>query len=129
MLKPRLVALAAALVTVAAGLAVRAASDGVPAKYAGDLLYTVLLYTLVIAAAPRTRPAWAAAVALGVSWLIEFAQLTGVPAELSARSSIARLVLGSTFNPPDLLWYAVGALLGWVVHTSGNGGKSGTKQE
>ncbi|MFG1876324.1 DUF2809 domain-containing protein [Sphaerisporangium sp. NPDC049003] len=118
MLKPRLVALVAAAVTVAAGLGARAALDGAVAKYAGDLLYTLLIQTLVLAAAPRTRPIRAAGVALGVSWLIEFAQLTGVPAELSARSSIARLVLGSTFNPPDLLCYAAGALLGWTIHTS-----------
>ncbi|WP_248966134.1 ribosomal maturation YjgA family protein [Sphaerisporangium perillae] len=74
------------------------------------------MYTLVLLVAPRTRPVMAAAIALGVSWMIEFAQLTGIPAELAARSLPARLVLGSTFNPPDLLWYGVGALLGWIVH-------------
>jgi hypothetical protein len=105
-------------VTVIAGLAIRAGFDGAIAKYAGDLFYTLLLYTLVIVVAPRTRPIWAAAFALGVSWLIEFAQLTGIPAELAARSTMARLVLGSTFNPPDLLCYVAGALLGWAIHTS-----------
>ncbi len=108
----------AAVVVVGAGLGVRAAVGGPAGKYAGDLLYTLLLYALVIVAAPRARPVRVAAVALGVSWLAEFAQLTGVPAELSARSTLARLVLGSTFNPPDLLWYAVGALLGWALHTA-----------
>jgi hypothetical protein len=41
-------------------------------------------------------------------WLVEFAQLTPYPEELSDRSVLARLVLGSTFNPPDLFWYVVG---------------------
>jgi hypothetical protein len=41
-------------------------------------------------------------------WLVEFAQLSPYPAELSDRSTLARLVLGSTFNPPDLFWYVAG---------------------
>lgn len=46
---------------------------------------------------------------------MEFAQLTDVPARLSADSTAARLVLGSTFNAPDLFWYAVGAAGAWTV--------------
>ncbi|MFC4535801.1 DUF2809 domain-containing protein [Sphaerisporangium dianthi] len=118
MMLRRLVACLAAGATVVAGLGVRAAFEGAAAKYAGDLLYTVLLYTLVLAAAPRLRPARAAGVALAASWLVELAQLTGIPADLAARSPVARLVLGTTFNAPDLLWYAVGALLCWTVHTT-----------
>ncbi|MGN9841444.1 DUF2809 domain-containing protein [Nonomuraea sp. H19] len=106
---PRLpVALVAAL-TVAAGLGVRLLWDGPVPKYAGDALYTVLIYTIVVLAAPRVRPWAAALVAAGLSWAIEFAQLAGIPA-------ILRPVLGSTFNPPDLLWYAVGAGAAWAVH-------------
>ncbi|NUV68979.1 DUF2809 domain-containing protein [Streptomyces sp. CAI-121] len=106
----------AALGTVAAGLAVRAGADGAFAKYAGSALYTVLLCTLVAFCAPRARSLVVAATALGLSWAVEFAQLTGVPAELSAHSTAARLILGSTFNAPDLFWYAVGAAAAWSVH-------------
>lgn len=88
------------------------------AKYGGDALYTVLLLTLVVAAAPRVSPARAAAIALAASWAVEFLQLGPVPAELSRRSALARLVLGSTFNAPDLFWYAVGAGAGWLVHAA-----------
>jgi hypothetical protein len=116
MLPPRLVAAAGAALTVVAGLGIRASFDGAVAKYAGDLLYTLLLYAVIIVVAPRIRPIRAALLAMGLSWLIEFAQLTGVPAELATRSVIARLVLGSTFNPPDLFWYAVGAFAGWAIH-------------
>ncbi|MFH9831938.1 DUF2809 domain-containing protein [Streptomyces sp. NPDC017201] len=112
----RAAALAAALVTVAAGLGVRAAAGGDVAKYAGDALYTVLIHTLVVLLAPRVRPLTAAGVALAFSWAVELAQLTGVPADLARHSTVARLVLGSTFNAPDLLWYAVGAALAWAVH-------------
>lgn len=112
----RAVAAVAAVATVAAGLGVRAGADGAFAKYAGSALYTVLLCALVALCAPRARPAVVAGTALAVSWAVEFAQLTGVPAELSAQSAAARLVLGSTFNAPDLLWYTVGAAAAWSVH-------------
>ncbi|MFD5201310.1 DUF2809 domain-containing protein [Streptomyces sp. NPDC058375] len=114
-LTARAVAAVAAVVTVGAGLAVRAGADGAFAKYAGSALYTVLVCALVAVCAPRARPLVVAATALAVSWAVEFAQLTGVPAELSAHSTAARLVLGSTFNAPDLLWYAVGAAGAWAV--------------
>ncbi|MFD9287427.1 DUF2809 domain-containing protein [Streptomyces sp. NPDC060030] len=113
----RLTAAAAALVTVAAGLGVRSAAGGDVAKYAGDALYTVLIHILVVLVAPRVRPKSAAAAALAFSWAVELAQLTGVPADLARQSTVARLVLGSTFNAPDLLWYVVGAALAWAVHS------------
>ncbi|WP_411080041.1 DUF2809 domain-containing protein [Streptomyces sp. cmx-18-6] len=106
----------AAAVTVATGLAVRAGGDGVFAKYAGSALYTVLLCALLTLCAPRARPITVAGAALALSWAVELLQLTGAPADLSAHSTAARLVLGSTFNAPDLFWYAVGAAAGWGVH-------------
>ncbi|MFF8913626.1 DUF2809 domain-containing protein [Streptomyces sp. NPDC015032] len=112
---PRVAAAGAALLTVAAGLGVRAVAGGDVAKYAGDALYTVLICALVVLVAPRTRPAAAAGTALAVSWAVELLQLTGLPADLSRHSTVARLVLGSTFNAPDLLWYAVGAGCAWAV--------------
>ncbi len=116
--RTRLAAAGAAVVTVGAGLGLRAVAAGDLAKYGGDALYTVLILTLVVLAAPRLRPLPAAGCALAVSWAVEFLQLTQVPAELSAHSTLARLVLGSTFNAPDLFWYAVGAGAGWLVHTA-----------
>lgn len=85
----------------------RAGADGAFAKYAGSALYTVLLCALVAFCAPRARPLAVAGAGLALSWAVEFFQLTGVPAGLSERSGVARLVLGSTFNGPDLFWYAV----------------------
>lgn len=105
-----------AVVTVAAGLSVRSVLDGDLAKYAGDALYALLIFWLVLVVAPRTRAGVAAVVAFAVSVAVELFQLTGVPAELGAHSALARLVLGTTFNAPDLPFYAVGAALGWVLH-------------
>lgn len=104
--------------TVAAGLGVRTVADGAPAKYAGDALYTVLICALVALCAPRARPLAVAGAGLVLSWAVELCQLTGVPADLSRHSAVARLVLGSTFNAPDLFWYAVGAAAAWVGHTA-----------
>ncbi|MBM4826815.1 DUF2809 domain-containing protein [Actinospica acidiphila] len=103
------------MVTVGAGLGLRAVATGDVAKYGGDALYTLMIVTLVVLLAPRSTPARAAGIALAVSWAVELLQLTGLPAELSARSTAARLVLGSTFNAPDLLWYVVGASAGWLA--------------
>ncbi|MFD7256796.1 DUF2809 domain-containing protein [Streptomyces sp. NPDC059874] len=100
------------------GLGLRAVTAGSVAKYGGDALYTVLIMTLVVLVAPRVTPLRAAASALAFSWAVEFLQLSAVPAELSERSVVARLVLGSTFNAPDLFWYGVGAGAGWLVHTA-----------
>ncbi|MFD8686951.1 DUF2809 domain-containing protein [Streptomyces sp. NPDC059651] len=114
--RARAVAAAAAVLTVAAGLGVRTVTDGAVAKYAGDALYTVLICALVALCAPRARPLPVAGAGLGISWAVELSQLTGVPAALSEHSAVARLVLGSTFNAPDLFWYAVGAAAAWAVH-------------
>ncbi|MFF7988859.1 DUF2809 domain-containing protein [Kitasatospora xanthocidica] len=115
-LRARLVAASAAVVTVVAGLGVRAVTDGNLAKYAGDACYTVLLYTLVLLVAPRVRPGRAAVSAAALSWAVELFQLTGLPDAWGRRSTLARLVLGSTFNPPDLFWYLVGAGVAALLH-------------
>ncbi|WP_394840295.1 DUF2809 domain-containing protein [Pendulispora rubella] len=104
----RLVAIAAAFIVLFAGLAVRAWAGGAFAKYAGVALYGSLVYTLVVTIAPRLSPWRAAGIALAFCWAIELGQLTGIPASLATRSKLARLVLGTTFNVPDLFWYAAG---------------------
>jgi hypothetical protein len=121
----RLMALGAAAVTVAAGLGIRVLAQGDVSKYGADAFYTVLVYALSVVAVPRIRPLTAASVALGVSWAVEFFQLSPVPAELSRHSLVARLVLGTTFNAPDLLWYVVGAAFALLVHVSARRRKRG----
>jgi len=108
MWRTRIAALVAAILILAAGLGVRAVTTGAFAKYGGVALYAALVYTLVVLLVPRWRPLWTGLVAVGFCWLVEFAQLTPYPADLSARSGLARLVLGSTFHPPDLFWYVAG---------------------
>jgi len=57
-------------------------------------------------------------VAVGFCWLVELFQLTGLPAQWSDHSVVARLVLGRQFDPADLLWYLVGVLPLVLVHAT-----------
>ncbi|MER5623437.1 DUF2809 domain-containing protein [Streptosporangium sp. NPDC002544] len=116
-LHTRLLAALAAALTIAAGLTVRAVTGGWFGKYAGDALYTVLVYALIVLVWPRITPVRAALGALAFSWAVELAQLTPVPAALSEVSVVARLVLGSTFGAADLVAYAAGAALVASAHT------------
>jgi hypothetical protein len=102
--------------TIAAGLGSRALLSGLPAKIAGDALYTVLVYVLVLVARPDARIRSAFAIALGVSFAVELAQLTPYPAWLSSKHVILRLVFGTTFGFVDLLGYLVGAVFAATLH-------------
>jgi hypothetical protein len=112
--RTRVAAAVAAVVTVGLGLGLVA--RGVVGAWSGGVLYTVLLWELVVLVAPRARPGLAAGVALAVSWAVELSQLSPYPAELARRSVAARLVLGSTFDASDLPWYAVGAAVALLLH-------------
>jgi Protein of unknown function (DUF2809) len=115
-LRARRAALLAVPVTVAAGLGSRALLGGLPAKVAGDALYTVLIYVLVVVVRPGVRLSRAFAVALGVSFAVEIAQLTPYPAWLSSKHVILRLIFGTTFGFVDLAGYVVGAVSAVALH-------------
>jgi hypothetical protein len=108
-LRFRLLVTVATVVTVGLGLVVHALGWGWFGKYAGDALYACLVYLLIVLAAPRIRSRTALVAAIGICWAVEFFQLTAWPAELGAHSTLARLILGTTFNAPDLAVYMVGA--------------------
>ncbi len=79
-----------------------------------DALYAVLMYTVVIFVLPRIRPIMAAGIAYALCVVIELAQVTDGPAALAAAFPPARLILGTTFAPVDLVAYAVGAAVALV---------------
>lgn len=62
----------------------------------------------------------AGTIAVAFCWLVEFLQLTGIPAALSERSVVARLALGVQFDATDLVWYLVGVLPLVLLHTGVN---------
>ncbi|GIF75601.1 ribosomal maturation YjgA family protein [Asanoa siamensis] len=121
--RTRLAAAAAAAGFLAVAFGIRLASGagvldstGALAQRSGTALYASMVYAGVFVLRPATRPPAAAAAAIAFCWLVELLQLTGWPAALSARSLIARLVLGVQFDAADLLWYAVGVLPLALLH-------------
>lgn len=100
----------AAVVTVAAGLSVHLAlPSSVATDIAGDALYAVLIYALVVTLLPRWRPARVAVIAGTFCVAIELFQLTGLPRAWAAVFRPAALVFGSGFDARDLVVY-VGAV-------------------
>jgi uncharacterized protein DUF2809 len=106
----RLLALGAVALILGLGLGIRAVSDGWLAQHSGTVLYAAMIYAGLFALWPRLSPLWAGALAIGFCWAVEFFQLTGVPASLSERSLLARLVLGARFDWTDIAWYPVGVV-------------------
>jgi len=112
----RLLALVSAAFFLAVALAVRALtsgtleSDGPLAQHSGTALYASMVYAGVLFLWPRMSPLPAGTIAVGFCWLVELSQLTGIPAALSARSLLARLVLGVQFDLTDVAWYPVGVV-------------------
>jgi hypothetical protein len=115
-LRARRAALLLVPATIAAGLGSRAVLGGLPAKMAGDALYTVLIYVLVVVVRPGVRLSRAFAIALGLSFAVELAQLTPYPAWLSSKHVILRLIFGTTFGFVDLAGYVVGAAFAVALH-------------
>lgn len=100
----RAVAVITALAVIAAGLAVHLVlPDTAATDIAGDVLYTVLIYVLVVAVRPRLPPVGVGAIAAAWCVAIELFQLTGVPDRLGAAFPPAVLVLGTVFDPRDLV--------------------------
>lgn len=112
----RLVAVGAAVVALAVAFTIRALAGGDLEQFSGTALYGSAVYAAVVFGWPRLHPVKAGAVAVGFCWLVEVAQLTGVPAALSQRSIVARLVLGMQFDPVDLAWYPVGIVPLVIAH-------------
>ena len=100
----------AAALFLAVALFIRAVDDGALRQYSGTALYASMVWAAVLFLWPRLAPLPVGVVAVAFCWAVECAQLTGVPAELSARSLAARLALGVRFDPVDLAWYPLGVV-------------------
>lgn len=100
---------------VAAGLALQFLRGLPGVDAAGTVLYAVAAVCLVAVLFPRLGPAAAAALGAGAALAVEFAQLTPLPGSIVERFAPARLVLGSAFDPVDVLFLVVGALAGLLL--------------
>lgn len=81
--------------------------DSAASDIAGDALYAVAAMCAVVLIAPRLSPIAAGAIALAWCIGIELLQLTPLPAAIASVVPASMLVLGTVFDPRDLLVYSV----------------------
>jgi hypothetical protein len=110
--------LALALATIALGLAVHRGGglDRDVRDFTGDALWGMMVLWWAGFLAPRSSIMARAVAALGFCVAVELSQLLSAPWLDSARATLpGQLVLGSGFDPRDLLAYAVGVGVGVLV--------------
>jgi len=104
------------LVVIVAGLASRRYPSLLPAqlgKYPGDALWALMVMLLFGFAKPRWSIARTAVAALSTSFAVEFSQIYQADWINAIReTTLGHLVLGSGFDPRDLLAYTVGVAIG-----------------
>lgn len=85
-------------------------------KYGGDALWALLVFYAFGFLLRQSTTLQLSFISITFAWAIEFSQLYHAPWIDSIRAMrIGHLVLGSTFNPPDLMAYAVGIAIGAVA--------------
>jgi hypothetical protein len=99
----------AGLAVLASGLAITLVDLRVPRL--GDALYAVLVYLVIAALWPRLRRSAVVVGAAAFCAGIELFQLTDIPAHIGQAVPLARFVLGTSFDPIDLVAYAIGIAL------------------
>lgn len=80
-----------------------------------SVLYVILVGSLVMLVAPRLPSLAVASIAFGFATAIELLQLTGVPQAIVAAIPAAHLVLGNAFDAFDIVAYAGGACVVFVL--------------
>jgi hypothetical protein len=114
--------LALACATIAAGLLVhlRGAALGPAARdVLGDALWALMIAAWAGVLAPRARCRARSLVAYAVCVGVEVSQLYHAPALDAARATpVGHLVLGSGFDPRDLVAYAMGVALAALLESA-----------
>ena len=123
-LRRRAIAFAAAVATIALGLASRRYAEALPdfiAAYAGDTLWALVVYLIATALVPSTSILRRALAALAFAFAIEASQLYHAPWIEEIRANrLAALVVGSGLHWNDHASYALGVAHGAAgeAHTS-----------
>jgi hypothetical protein len=120
----------AAVLVIGLGLLWRSGLFPLPrfiAKYGGDALWALVVFLCLGFVFPRSTTARIGLSAIGFAWSIEFLQLYHADWIDRIRSTdLGSLVLGTTFNRPDLLAYVAGIGLGVVAEQVYLRAKKGT---
>lgn len=106
-----------AVATIVVGLAVHSLAPAGDARdIAGDALWAMMMFWWVTALWPAARSGARALAALAISWAVEFSQLSHAAWLEQARATrLGPLVLGTGFDPRDLVSYAVGIAVVWWI--------------
>lgn len=107
----RLLAVVGVLACLALGLGLQLLDRSPVIDLLGSVLYVMLVGLVILLVRPSLPGLVIAAIALGIATVVELLQLTPVPAAVVEAVPPARLVLGSSFDPLDLVAYVAGALL------------------
>lgn len=103
-----------AMATVATGLLSR--RYPIAGNYPGDALWATLVFALWVLLVPKYSLRIHLALAASTSFCVEFAQLYQAPWINSLRQTLpGKLILGSGFDPYDLIAYTIGCLVGLVL--------------
>lgn len=115
----RLIYLILIILTVAAGIVSRKFSSSLPsfiAEYAGDTLWALSVYFVIIFIFNKIKPLTAAIAALAFSYLIELSQLYQSDWINAIRNTtIGALVLGFGFLWSDIACYTIGVTFGFAL--------------
>lgn len=102
----RLIAAVALAVVIVAGLVVHGAlPDSAATDIGGDALYAAAAYLIVVVIAPRLPVIAVGGIAAAWCVGVELFQLSGLPLAWGATFTPAMLVLGTVFDPRDLVVY------------------------
>jgi hypothetical protein len=114
--------IAAALATIGVGLLVQgrgAALDPVARDVLGDVLWAAMMTWWIGAAAPSASLRARSATAYAVCVVVEASQLCHAPSLEALRATrVGQLVLGSGFDPRDLLAYALGVCVASLLEAA-----------
>lgn len=109
----------AATLVIAAGLFWRSGLLPLPsflAKYGGDSLWALVVFFGLGCVFRRSSTARIALGTICIAWSVEFFQLYHAPwIDVIRSTRLGRLVLGASFNSPDLIAYVIGAAIGAVA--------------
>jgi hypothetical protein len=117
--RPTWFQIVAIAIVIALGLLSRKYSGLFPAqiaKYPGSALWASTVFFAVGLLLRKQSTLQVGIAALAISTLVEFSQLLDIGwLNQIRRTSIGHLFLGSTFNAPDLVAYAIGICLGCLI--------------
>ena len=109
----------AVVVVIGIGLLWRSGLFPLPhfiAKYGGDSLWALVVFLCFGFVYPCSSPVRIGFIAVCFAWSVEFLQLYHAGWIDGIRSTrLGRVVLGTTFNSPDLLAYVIGIALGTLA--------------